>query len=104
VKHSWDKFTYIYQEVLQGVKTEKNFITLKKYLGSQRFYELKHPKESRASAAKLYFDCRKTGVTINSAIDLIIAQTAIENDLFLLHNDSDYEKIAGITALKSFKI
>jgi len=44
------------------------------------------------------------GVTINSAIDLIIAQTAIENDLFLLHNDSDYEKIAGITDLKFFKI
>jgi len=83
----------IYQEVLQGVKTEKDFDKTKKYLDTQRFYSLKDEKESYASAAKIYFRCRKKGFTIRSTIDCLIAQTAIEYNLLLLHNDSDFDNI-----------
>ncbi|TET51656.1 MAG: VapC toxin family PIN domain ribonuclease, partial [Actinomycetota bacterium] len=31
---------YIYQELLQGTKTEKDFNLLKKYLNTQKFYYL----------------------------------------------------------------
>jgi predicted nucleic acid-binding protein len=34
--------------------------------------------------------CRNAGITIPSTIDLLIAQTAIEHSLFLLHNDKDF--------------
>jgi predicted nucleic acid-binding protein len=95
---------FIYQEVLQGVKTEKDFDTAKRYLDTQRFYSLKDEKESFASAAKIYFKCRKKGITINSAIDCLIAQTAIENNLFLLHNDSDFHNIAKVVNLKMFNL
>ena len=94
----------IYQEVLQGVKTEKDFIKLKKYLETQKFYSLKDEKESYASAAKIYFRCRKKGITIGSTIDCLIAQTAIENNLFLLHNDSDFDRITEVAELKMFRI
>ncbi len=94
----------IYQEVLQGVKTEKDFDKVKKYLDTQRFYSLKKEKESYASAAKIYFKCRKKGITISSTIDCLIAQTAIENNLFLLHNDSDFDDIAKVVDLKIFKM
>ena len=94
----------IYQEVLQGVKTEKDFDKVKKYLDTQRFYSLKKEKESYASAAKIYFKCRKKGITISSTIDCLIAQTAIENNLFLLHNDSDFDDIAKVVDLKIFKL
>lgn len=47
-------------------------------------------------AAKLYFKCRKKGITIRSTIDLLIAQTAIENDLYLLHDDNDFTLIAKV--------
>jgi predicted nucleic acid-binding protein len=94
----------IYQEVLQGVKTEKDFVKLKKYLETQIFYSLKDEKESYASAAKIYFQCRKKGITIGSTIDCLIAQTAIENNLFLLHNDSDFDRISKVAELKMFRI
>jgi predicted nucleic acid-binding protein len=94
----------IYQEVLQGVATEKDFIKVKKYLDTQRFYELKDKRESYASATKIYFRCRKKGMTINSTIDCLIAQTAIENNLYLLHNDSDFDNIAKVADLKMFSL
>lgn len=92
----------IYQEVLQGIKTEKDFDKVKKYLDTQRFYSLKDEKESYASAAKIYYKCRKKGFTINSTIDCLVAQTAIENNLYLLHNDSDFDNIARVVDLKIF--
>ena len=90
--------------MLQGVKTEKDFIKLKKYLETQKFYFLKDEKESYASAAKIYFRCRKKGFTVGSTIDCLIAQTAIENNLFLLHNDSDFDRITEVAELKMFRI
>ena len=94
--------SFIYQELLQGVKTEKAFQELKEYLDTQRFYRLKDEKESFAEAALIYLKCRKKGITINSTIDCIIAQTALENNLLLLHNDSDFEKMAKVVDLKFF--
>jgi predicted nucleic acid-binding protein len=35
-------------------------------------------------------------------IDCFIAWTAIENNLFLLHNDKDFEKIATVTELQIY--
>ena len=97
--------SFVYQEVLQGVKTEKDFDRVKRYLDTQRFYSLRDEKESFASAAKIYFKCRKKGITIGSTIDCLIAQTAIENSLLLLHNDSDFDNIAKvISGLKIFDI
>jgi hypothetical protein len=87
---------YIYQEVLQGAKNEKEFKLLKEYLGSQKFYNLKNGQKSHEDAAKLYFKCRAAGYTVKSTIDLLIAQTAIENNLSLLHNDAGYVNIARI--------
>ena len=94
--------SFIYQEVLQGAKSEKEYRLLKKYLETQHFYHPKDPIESFAKAAKIYFDCRKKGVTIRSTIDCVIAQTAMEHDLFLLHNDSDFDAIATVVPLKIY--
>jgi hypothetical protein len=93
----------IYQEVLQGVKSEKDFLSVKKYLDTQRFYWLNDQRESYAAAARIYYNCRKRGITVNSTIDCLIAQTAIENNLFLLHNDSDFNRIATVISLKTFE-
>ena len=92
----------IFQEILQGAGSEKEFVTLKKYLETQRFYHLKDPIESFAKAARIYLDCRKKGITIRSTIDCLIAQTALENDLLLLHEDSDFDLMAKVIPLKFF--
>ncbi len=92
----------IFQEVLQGAGSEKEYLTLIKYLETQRFYHLREPIESFAKAAKIYLDCRKKGITIRSTIDCLIAQTALENDLLLLHEDSDFDLMAKVIPLKFF--
>ncbi|GHV88268.1 hypothetical protein AGMMS50267_06280 [Spirochaetia bacterium] len=40
--------------------------------------------------------CRENGITIRSTIDLIIAEIAIENNLYILHNDSDFTYMAKV--------
>ena len=92
----------IFQEVLQGAGSEREYLTLKKYLETQRFYHPREPIDSFAKAAKIYLDCRKKGITIRSSIDCLIAQTALENDLFLLHEDSDFDLMAKVIPLKFF--
>ena len=94
--------SFIFQEVLQGAKSEKEYRLLRQYLETQRFYHPKDPIEFFAKAARIYFKCRKKGVTIRSTIDCIIAQTAIEHDLFLLHNDTDFDAMATIVPLKIY--
>lgn len=87
---------FVYMEVLQGAKTEAEFDILNSYLSSQRFYELKNGEASYEKAAGIFFNCRRKGITLRSSIDALIAQIAIENDLFLLHDDSDFYNIAKI--------
>jgi predicted nucleic acid-binding protein len=93
---------HIYQEVLQGAKTEKEFEQLREYLNTLTFYEFYDSKKSFEAAALLYIKCRKNGITIRSTIDLIIVQTAIEYDLYLLHNDNDYINMAKV--IKKLKL
>jgi predicted nucleic acid-binding protein len=92
----------IFQEVLQGAGSEKEYLTLKKYMETQRFYHLKDPISSFADAAKIYLDCRKKGITIRSTIDCLIAQTVLENNLLLLHEDNDFDLMAKVIPLKFF--
>lgn len=93
---------YIYQELLQGVKTEKDFNLLRKYLDTQNFYYLNNGLKSYEEAAKIYFKCRKKGITISSTIDLLIARTCIENDIYLLHDDKDFDLISKIIKIKIY--
>ena len=83
-------------ELLNGAKSLEKFNQIKEYLDVIKFYDLKFKKESYADSAKIYIHCRMNGITIRSIIDILIAQTAIENNLYLLHNDKDYEYIGRI--------
>jgi predicted nucleic acid-binding protein len=86
----------------QGAISEKEYSLLDSYLRTQLFYHLKEPVESYAMAARIYMDCRKKGITVRSTIDCLIAETALEHDLLLLHNDSDFTAMAGIIPLKVY--
>ena len=90
----------IYQEILQGAKSEKEYAGLKNYLSSQRFFHPQDPIETFAKAAGIYFRCRKKGITVRSTVDCMIAQIAIESELLLLHNDRDFEAMATVAPLK----
>jgi len=86
----------IYQEVLQGADSPRDFSKLQNYLGTQKFYHPIDPILSYEQAADLYFQCRRQGITIRSTIDCLIAQIAIEHNLRLLHNDRDFTQMATV--------
>ncbi len=86
----------IYLELLQGSRNENEYNELKDYLETQKFYDIKNGKISYEEASKIFMKCRKNGITVRSTIDLITCQIAIENDLYLLHNDKDYEEISKL--------
>jgi len=96
---------HIYLEILQGAKDQKAFDQFQSYFSGQNFYSFSNALEGHASAAQIYFNCQKKGITIRSSIDCLIAQCAIENELILLHNDKDFTQIAKIAKnlkLKTF--
>ena len=86
----------ILQEILQGAKSEVEFKRLERYFSTQPIFHTGDQLKSHIKAAQIYFDCRQAGITIRSTIDCQIAQIARENQLILLHEDQDYERIASI--------
>jgi predicted nucleic acid-binding protein len=93
----------IFQEVLQGAYSEREFTMLQDYLETQIFLIPADSKASYAAAAHIYYLCRKKGITVSGAANCLIAQTAIEHDAYLLHDDADYDRIASIVPLKIFR-
>lgn len=85
----------IVTEILQGLRSDKDFRTTKKLLLEFPIHSLKGV-DSYVSAARIYRTCRKRGLTIRRPIDCLIAMVAIENDLLLLHKDRDFEIIATV--------
>ncbi|MEA2563483.1 MAG: hypothetical protein QOH06_4987 [Acidobacteriota bacterium] len=90
-----------YQEILQGAKDEKEWKLLENYLGGQELLFAADPVVSYRDAARIYFDCRRKGLTIRSSIDCYIAQLVLEQDGILLHNDGDFRSIQKVRPLKT---
>ena len=89
---------FSYQEVLQGARDEREYQLLREYLDTQVIYYPPEGPEIYEKAARLFFDLRRRGVTVRGSIDVLIALTAMENNLMLLHNDRDFDAIAAMTA------
>ena len=81
-------------ELLQGVRDEKEWELLDDYLSTQYYLEVSD--NTWREAARIYFELRRKGVTINSPVDCCIAQIVIEHGAILLHRDKDFEKISRI--------
>src|SRR5260370_26824801 len=54
-------------------------------------------------AAEIYRQGRKSGYTIRSSIDCLIAAVAIENDVPVWHRDGDFSIIARYTRLQAYE-
>ena len=92
----------ILTEILQGIKEEKDYRMMKDYLLDFPIYAPRSI-ETYLNAARIYRDCRKKGKTVRKTVDCIIAAICIENDLVLLHKDSDFDIISSCTDLKILK-
>src|SRR3989339_2033811 len=82
----------ILTEVLQGVRDDKYFQSIKEYLSEFPIIK-SNGINTYVKSAQIYRDCRRKGKTIRKTIDCIIAEICIENNLILLHKDSDFKHI-----------
>ena len=89
----------ILTEALQGFRSDQDFESAKAHLLYFPIYSLQSP-DGYLKAAQLYRMCRKKGITIRKTVDCLIAQTALDHRLILLHHDNDFDKIASISALQ----
>jgi predicted nucleic acid-binding protein len=84
-------------ELLQGAKNEAEWRHLDAYLSTQYYLEVS--EGTWREAARIYFELRRRGVTVNSPIDCCIGQLAIEFKALLLHKDKDFDRIAKVRPL-----
>jgi hypothetical protein len=84
------------QEVMQGARDEKEWRLLREHLSLQRLAVPVDPTTLHWEAARIFFDCRRHGLTVRSSVDCLIAAHAIEAKATLLHNDEDFERIKKV--------
>lgn len=85
-------------ELLQGCRGTTEWLTMLKRVDA--FESLQMTPSTWDGAARLYFELRQSGRTVRSALDCLIAQSCLEHDCTLLHNDRDFETIATVVPLK----
>jgi len=91
------RFTQL--ELLQGAKNEAEWRQLDEYLSTQ--YYLEASESTWRDAARIYFELRRKGVTVNSPVDCCIGQLAMESKALLLHRDKVFDRIAKVRPLLS---
>ena len=86
-------------EVLRGFRYERPMRQARQLLQTLSV-ETCGGEDMALAAAEHYRHLRKRGVTVRSAIDVLIAAFCIENDYLLLHSDRDYDGFAAHRGLR----
>lgn len=82
----------IVQEILQGIREDSQYRAVREYL--VLLPRIDAGFSDHVSAADVYRDLRKRGLTINSPVDCLIAVLALRHRLCLLHKDRDFALIS----------
>ena len=83
----------ILAEVLQGFKTDKDYLRAKVHLSALTFFEM-GGKEIALKSVENYRMLRSKGVTIRKTMDMFIGTFCIEHEYKLLHADRDFNHLA----------
>lgn len=90
----------ILTEVLQGFRSDTDYVAARKALTSLTVYDLLG-KELAIKCANNFRALRKKGITIRKTADVIIATYCIENKIPLLFTDKDFVPFVDHLKLKS---
>ena len=82
----------ILAEILQGFRKDSDFRKAKDALDLLDCYALVN-KQIAVKSAENYRYLRKKGITVRKTTDLIIGTFCIENEIPLLHNDKDFDRM-----------
>lgn len=56
--------------------------------------------DDHALAAALFRQARRAGVTVRRTLDFLVAAPCVRDDVPLLHDDADFDRLATCTALR----
>lgn len=85
-------------EILAGAGTDAVHEKLERLANGLASLAVEQSLDFR-SAAAIYRSARRSGRTIRSTTDCLIAAVAIRNGAEILHRDVDFDVIAGVTPL-----
>lgn len=89
-------------EVLRGFRHEHDLRQAQALMLSMNV-ERTGGAELALEAAQHYRDLRKSGITVRSAIDVLVAAFCIRNDYLLLHRDRDFQAFEELRGLRGWK-
>lgn len=91
----------VIQEVLQGLRDERAFVTAREAMLAFPVVESSLRTEVVLSAVDLYRRARRAGLSVRSGVDCLIAACALRNGLEVLHHDRDFDALAEVSDLRS---
>ncbi len=94
----------IIQEVLQGFREEHAFRIAREAMFALPILESPLTQGVFEEAAQLYRAARRSGVTVRSGVDCLIAACAIRHGIPVLHHDRDFSLLSQVSSLKERRI
>ncbi len=94
----------IIQEVLQGFDDDYTFEEARDSLYELPAIEDPLTGEVFDEAISIFRTARKSGITVRSSVDCLIAACAIRNGVPVLHRDRDFDLLARIGPLQSRRV
>jgi predicted nucleic acid-binding protein len=94
----------VVQETLQGFRDEGGFRKAREAMLALPIVEAPLRLEVVEDAVALYRSGRRSGLTIRSSIDCLIAACALRHNLTVLHHDRDFELLKKVSPLDARNI
>ena len=94
----------VIQEVLQGFDDERAFRVAHAAMWALRCVESPLAPEVFGAAVDLYRRARRSGVTVRSSVDCLIAICASRHHLTVVHRDRDYARLSAVVPFEHIDI
>ncbi len=94
----------VVQEVLQGFRDERAFTIARDAMHAMPIVDSPLPLAAVNQAIDLYRAARRSGLTVRSGVDCLVAACALRHDLEVLHHDRDFDTLARVSALRSRRV
>jgi predicted nucleic acid-binding protein len=94
----------VVQEVLQGFRDEQAFRIARDAILAFPIVESPLRLEVVEEAVRLYRLARRSGRTVRSGVDCVIAACALRHGLTVVHHDRDYGALAAVSSLQAREV
>jgi len=91
----------VVQEVLQGFRDERAFRLAREAMLALPIVESPMSSGLFDEAVALYRLARRSGITVRSSVDCLIAACAIRSGLEVLHRDRDFTALEKVSTLRT---